>query len=122
VIRTHLAELETPFWGRPQALATAQDTVGKDLVAADAAPAELITFAPDDIDWPDEVRVALEERNSFSPDALTGMEANYRFLWPETMETKIFSRLIPPRRLVQSPEPGRDGGRGVAGAARWRQR
>ena len=48
---------------------------------------------PDDLDWDDEVRLALEERNSFSPDALTGMEANYRFPGPETMETKIFARL-----------------------------
>ena len=50
-------------------------------------------FAPDDIDWEDEVRIALEERASFSPDALTGLEANYRFVGPETMETKIFGRL-----------------------------
>jgi len=53
----------------------------------------LVTFTPDDIDWDDEVRVALEERSSFSPDALSGMEANYRFVGPETMETKIFGRL-----------------------------
>ena len=53
----------------------------------------LVTFAPDDIDWDDEVRIAVEERASFSPDALTGLEANYRFAGPETMETKIFGRL-----------------------------
>jgi len=53
----------------------------------------LVTFAPDDIDWADEVRIAVEERASFSPDALTGMEANYRFVGPETTETKIFGRL-----------------------------
>ena len=53
----------------------------------------LVTFAPDDIDWDDEVRIAIEERASFSPDALTGLEANYRFAGPETMETKIFGRL-----------------------------
>ena len=53
----------------------------------------LITFASDDIDWDDEVRVFLEERASFSPDALTGMEANLRFAGPETMESKIFARL-----------------------------
>jgi hypothetical protein len=52
-----------------------------------------VTFAPDDIDWDDEVRVAIEERASLSPDALTGMEANLRFAGPETMETKIFGRL-----------------------------
>ena len=52
-----------------------------------------MTFIPDDIDWPDEVRLALEERRSFSPDALTGMEASLRFGGPETMESKIFGRL-----------------------------
>ncbi len=53
----------------------------------------LVTFALDDIDWDDEIRVFLEERASFSPDGLTGMEANLRFVGPETMESKIFSRL-----------------------------
>ena len=53
----------------------------------------LVTFAPDDIDWDDEIRVAFEERASLSPDAMTGMEANLRFGGPETMETKIFGRL-----------------------------
>ena len=52
-----------------------------------------MTFIPDDIDWEDEVRLAIEERASFSPDGLTGMEANLRFAGPETMETKIFGRL-----------------------------
>jgi benzoyl-CoA-dihydrodiol lyase len=52
-----------------------------------------VTFAPDDIDWDDEVRIAIEERAAFSPDALTGMEASLRFAGPETMETKIFGRL-----------------------------
>jgi benzoyl-CoA-dihydrodiol lyase len=61
--------------------------------AAAAEAAGLITFAPDDIDWADEVRIAIEERASFSPDALTGLEANYRFAGPETTETKIFGRL-----------------------------
>jgi benzoyl-CoA-dihydrodiol lyase len=58
-----------------------------------ARAAGLVTFAPDDLDWDDEIRVALEERASMSPDALTGMEANLRFAGPETMETKIFGRL-----------------------------
>jgi benzoyl-CoA-dihydrodiol lyase len=58
-----------------------------------ARRAGLVTFAPDDIDWEDEVRLALEERASLSPDALTGMEASLRFAGPETMETKIFGRL-----------------------------
>ena len=53
----------------------------------------LVTFAPDDIDWDEEVRIAIEERTSLSPDALTGMEANLRFTGPETMESRIFARL-----------------------------
>jgi benzoyl-CoA-dihydrodiol lyase len=52
-----------------------------------------VTFAYDDVDWEDEIRIFLEERASFSPDALTGLEANLRFAGPETMETKIFGRL-----------------------------
>jgi benzoyl-CoA-dihydrodiol lyase len=67
--------------------------VGQDLDAAAALEAGLITFAPDDIDWEDEVRIALEERAAFSPDALTGMEASLRFGGPETLESKIFARL-----------------------------
>ncbi len=88
-----LSRLQTRFWGRDVALQAAIDMVGKDLLAADALAAEMVTFTPDDLDWHDEVRLMLEERNSFSPDALTGMEANYRFVGPETMETKIFARL-----------------------------
>ena len=88
-----ITRLQTRFWGRDDALGRAVDVVGKDLVAADALAAELVTFTPDDLDWDDELRLMLEERNSFSPDALTGMEANFRFVGPETMETKIFSRL-----------------------------
>jgi len=61
--------------------------------AGDAEDAGLVTFAPDEIDWDDEVRVAVEARAAFSPDALTGLEANLRFAGPETMETKIFGRL-----------------------------
>jgi benzoyl-CoA-dihydrodiol lyase len=61
--------------------------------AAEAAKAGLVTFAPDDIDWEDEVRLAIEARAAFSPDAMTGLEANLRFAGPETMETKIFGRL-----------------------------
>ena len=63
------------------------------LAAEDAEELGLVTFAPDDIDWEEEVRIAVEERASFSPDALTGLEANYRFAGPETTETKIFGRL-----------------------------
>jgi benzoyl-CoA-dihydrodiol lyase len=88
-----LARLRARLWGRDDAHDAALALVGKDLPAADAARAELVTFTPDDLDWEDEVRVMLEERNSFSPDALTGMEANYRFVGPETLKTKIFGRL-----------------------------
>jgi benzoyl-CoA-dihydrodiol lyase len=61
--------------------------------AGDAEEAGLVTFAPDEIDWDDEVRLAVEARAAFSPDAMTGLEANLRFAGPETMETKIFGRL-----------------------------
>jgi benzoyl-CoA-dihydrodiol lyase len=88
-----LSRLRTRFWGRDLAYDKATAVVGKDLLAAAATEAELVTFTPDDLDWEDELRITLEERNSFSPDALTGMEANYRFVGPETMKTKIFSRL-----------------------------
>jgi benzoyl-CoA-dihydrodiol lyase len=67
--------------------------IGEPLEAAAALELGLVTFAPDDLDWEDEVRLALEERASFSPDALTGMEANLRFAGPETVETKVFARL-----------------------------
>ncbi|HEY7048213.1 MAG TPA: 2,3-epoxybenzoyl-CoA dihydrolase [Jatrophihabitantaceae bacterium] len=67
--------------------------VGEPLAGEDAERLGLVTVAPDDIDWAEEVRIATEERASFSPDALTGLEANYRFAGPETLETKIFGRL-----------------------------
>jgi benzoyl-CoA-dihydrodiol lyase len=86
-----LSRLATRFLGEPaKAEAIA---VGEALDAEAALDAGLVTFAPDDIDWEDEVRLAVEERASLSPDALTGMEANLRFSGPETMETKIFGRL-----------------------------
>jgi benzoyl-CoA-dihydrodiol lyase len=88
-----LSRLRTRFWQRDKALDAARSVIGKDLAAADALDAELVTFAPDEIDWDDEVPVMLAERNSFSPDALTAMEANFRFVGPETLETKIFARL-----------------------------
>jgi len=89
----HLTRLATRFWGRGDAGERAEALVWKDLDALEAFEAELVTFAYDDIDWDDELRIALEERASFSPDALTGMEANLRFPGPETLETKIFGRL-----------------------------
>ena len=87
------SRLATRSWGRPDALDAARGVLGKDLLAGEATDVGLVTFTPDDIDWHDEIRLTLEERNSFSPDALTGMEANFRFVGPETMETKIFARL-----------------------------
>jgi len=77
----------------PADLDRAEATIGTTLDAEEAEELGLVTFALDDIDWDDEVRVFLEERTSFSPDGLTGMEANLRFVGPETMESKIFSRL-----------------------------
>ena len=88
-----LSRLATRFYGRDDDLAAARTLIGTDLDAPAAFDAGLVTFIPDDIDWDDDIRVTLEERASFSPDALTGMEANYRFVGPETMETKIFARL-----------------------------
>ncbi len=88
-----LSRLETRFLGEPDSVEAARGLIGKDLDAATALEAGLITFAPDDIDWEDEIRILLEERGSFSPDAMVGMEANLRFPGPETMETKIFGRL-----------------------------
>jgi len=88
-----LTRLQTRFFGDPDALAAAEKRSGEPLEAGEADGLGLVTFAPDDIDWDEEVRIAVEERASFSPDALTGLEANYRFPGPETLETKIFGRL-----------------------------
>lgn len=88
-----LSRTETRFWGNDQDLAIAQATFGDSLDAEAALAAGLITDAMDDIDWDDELRMVIEERAAFSPDGLTGLEANLRFPGPETMETKIFGRL-----------------------------
>ncbi len=88
-----LSRLEARFLDDPQHLETLRSAIGRDLEAEEADQLGLVTFIPDDIDWEDEVRLALEERSSFSPDALVGLEANLRFGGPETMETKIFARL-----------------------------
>jgi benzoyl-CoA-dihydrodiol lyase len=88
-----LTRLETRFLGEPDTLKAAQHNEGKPLEADAANELGLVTFAYEDFDWDDELRVMMEERASFSPDALTGMEANLRFAGPETMETKIFGRL-----------------------------
>ena len=85
-----LSRLATRFLAEPE---RADLAAGASWDAEAALAAGLVTFAPDEIDWEDEVRLAIEERASLSPDALTGMEANLRFAGPETMETKIFGRL-----------------------------
>ncbi len=88
-----LSRLETRFLGRPDAVDHLRELIGRPLDAEAAERAGLVTEVLDDLDWEDEVRIALEERASFSPDALTAMEANLRFPGPETMESKIFGRL-----------------------------
>jgi benzoyl-CoA-dihydrodiol lyase len=87
-----LTRLETRFLGEPDSVQTALAHDGP-FAPQEALEAGLVFDAPDDIDWDDEVRMAIEARTAFSPDALTGMEANLRFAGPETMETKIFGRL-----------------------------
>jgi benzoyl-CoA-dihydrodiol lyase len=88
-----LTRLATRFLGSPDHVEHLKDQIGQPLDAEQAENLGLVTFAYDDIDWDDEVRIFLEERASFSADALTGMEANLRFAGPETMETRIFGRL-----------------------------
>ncbi len=89
---TGLSRLQVRFLGEPASVDEALSHDGP-FDPQEALDAGLVSFAPDDIDWEDEVRMAIEERTAFSPDALTGMEANLRFAGPETMETKIFGRL-----------------------------
>jgi benzoyl-CoA-dihydrodiol lyase len=88
-----LARLATRFCGEAAPLAALERRQGEPLEAEAALAAGLVTFAPDELDWEDEIRLALEERASLSPDALTGLEANLRFAGPETMATRIFGRL-----------------------------
>jgi benzoyl-CoA-dihydrodiol lyase len=87
-----LTRLQTRFLREPERVSRALETSGP-FATGEAVKAGLVTMAPDDIDWEDEIRIAFEERASMSPDAMTGMEANLRFAGPETMETKIFGRL-----------------------------
>jgi len=87
------SRLHTRFSGNATDMGAAVSAKGKLLGPEDALQAGLITLAPDDLDWEDEVRIAIEERASLSPDALTGMEASLRFPGPETTETKVFGRL-----------------------------
>jgi len=88
-----IARLEARFYREPEPVERARNQIGKALSAADALELGLVTVAPDELDWADEIRIALEERASLSPDALTGMEANLRFGVSETMESRVFGRL-----------------------------
>jgi len=88
-----LTRLQTRFLGTPEQVDELRAQIGKPMEADEAEEMGLVTYAYDDIDWDDEVRLFMEERASFSPDAMTGMEANLRFAGPETMETRIFGRL-----------------------------
>jgi len=88
-----LTRLQSRFYGRDDELAAVSARAGEPLDASAAGELGLVTMTPDDLDWDDELRIALEERASLSPDALTGMEANHRFVGPETLETKVFGRL-----------------------------
>jgi len=88
-----LTRLETRFWGQDGQAEALRAHIGETIEAARADELGLVTYIFDDIDWEDEIRIFMEERASFSPDAMTGMEANLRFAGPETMETRIFGRL-----------------------------
>src|SRR5579885_2529173 len=88
-----LTRLQTRFLGEPETVAALKGKVGEAIAGEAAQALGLVTAAYEDFDWDDELRMLLEERTSFSPDALTGMEANLRFAGPETLETKIFGRL-----------------------------
>jgi benzoyl-CoA-dihydrodiol lyase len=87
------SRLATRFLGSPDRVGELQKGSGELFSASEALQAGLVTVAPDDLDWEDEIRVAIEERSSLSPDALTGMEASLRFAGNETLETKVFGRL-----------------------------
>jgi benzoyl-CoA-dihydrodiol lyase len=87
------ARIAAHYCGETKPIEAARARIGAKLVAKEAAELGLVTFTPDDLDWDDEVRIAIEERASLSPDALTGLEANLRFSGKETMETRIFGRL-----------------------------
>lgn len=89
-----ISRLQARFWGDPEQLDRLHGKeLGRALSASEALELGLVTEAPDDIDWADEIRIVIEGRTALSPDACTGMEANYRFVGPETLETKIFGRL-----------------------------
>ena len=106
-----LTRLATRFLGEPDSLKAAEEQIGAPLAAEQADALGLVTAAHDEVDWDDEVRLMLEERASFSADALTGLEANLRFAGPETMETRIFARLTAWQNWIfQRPNAVGDGG------------
>jgi benzoyl-CoA-dihydrodiol lyase len=115
-----LTRLQSRFLDDDAAVTAIQAEVGEDLDALAAEELGLVTFAPDDIDWDDEVRLAVEGRAAISPDALTGLEANLRFAGPETMETKIFARLTAWQNWIfQRPNAvGEDGALALFGTGR----
>lgn len=88
-----LTRLQSRFFGTPERIAELEELVGSPIPSGEAYDLGLVTFAPDDIDWADEVRLAIDERCGLSPDALTGMEANLRFAGAETVWSKVFGRL-----------------------------
>jgi len=91
--RPGLGRLAARFYNEGAVLDKVRAAIGRKLSAEQALEHGLVTAAPDEIDWDDEIRIAVEERASMSPDALTGMEANLRFGVTETMETRVFGRL-----------------------------
>ena len=120
-----LSRLQTRFLGDEPDTSARCCRAAEPFPAREALEAGLVTFAPDEIDWEDEVRLAVEARAAFSPDALTGLEANLRFAGPETMETKIFGRLTAWQNWIfQRPnavgEKGALQAYGQAGTARVR--
>ena len=93
LMSNNMSRLDTRFIGLPEQILLAKQNLEKQILAEEANDLGLITFMFDDIDWEDEIRIFLEERSSFSPDSMVGMESNLRFPGKETMETKIFGRL-----------------------------
>jgi benzoyl-CoA-dihydrodiol lyase len=89
----HLSRMAARFYQDAEQVERLRKLVGKKLTVPEAMEAGLVTAAPDDLDWEDEIRQALESRAALSPDALTGLEANLRFGGSETLETRVFGRL-----------------------------
>jgi benzoyl-CoA-dihydrodiol lyase len=88
-----LSRLQNRFYGAPDRVTRALEHKGEAVAPSEAKELGLVTDVFDDIDWDDEIRMKIQERRSLSPDALTGMEANLRFVGPETMESRIYARL-----------------------------